>query len=65
MDQQGVLPLGTPDEIREYVRNVFQKLSDERGGVIARCALNPDTGLENADAILEAFFNYGRCAGSS
>jgi len=59
MEQQGVLPRGTADEIRQYVQTVFRKLSDENGGLIARCALNPDAGLQNAEAMLSAFFEYG------
>jgi len=55
IDRQGLLPFGTPDEVREGVRRVRRALDDGTGGVIAECEWGVDVGAENVAAVFEAW----------
>ncbi len=59
VDRQQVLPFGTPEEVREYVRNVFELLARPEGGLIWRGEVGPDVPLENVEAMLKAFYEFG------
>lgn len=54
LDRQKLIPFGTPQEIREYVRRVFETFASERGGFMAYAEVHPPTPLENISAIAEA-----------
>jgi len=58
-DRQGVLRNSAPPEVNSYVRRVVQMLSSQDGGLILRGQIGSDTPLENANAMLEAFVEYG------
>jgi len=59
LDRQYVLPFGTPEQVREYVRQVVETLWHPRGGLIARGEIGPDVPLENAEAMFQAFAEFG------
>lgn len=62
MDIQGVLPHGTPAQVREHVRSQIEAAG--RGGGYILCTahnLQPDTPLDNALALFEAYEEFGRC----
>jgi uroporphyrinogen decarboxylase len=52
---QRLLPLGTPDEVRQGVRETFQNLGGSGGWVCAAVhTLTDDIPIENVIAMLEA-----------
>ena len=55
LDRQKIVPFGTPDEVKEHVRNVFDHLGTGKGGIIACGEIGPDTPLANIRAMYEAF----------
>ena len=58
---QRTLPFGTPDDVRDEVRERFETLGP-RGGFIFCTAHNiqADTPLENVEALFEAYHEFGR-----
>jgi len=61
IDRQYVLPRGSPDEVRRYVRCVIDLFGYENnGGLICRGEINVDVPLENVIVMYEAFINYGK-----
>jgi uroporphyrinogen decarboxylase len=58
---QKTLPFGTPEDIRNEVRNRFETLGPN-GGFIFCSAHNiqADTPIENIEALFEAYHEYGR-----
>jgi uroporphyrinogen-III decarboxylase len=58
IDRQQVLPFGTPGEVREYVRNVFELLAHPEGGLLWRGEVGPDVPLENVETMLKAFYEF-------
>ena len=59
MDIQGILPFGTPADVRRHVREVFEALGTPRGGVIGYAPLMPDVPPENMEALYAAYVAYG------
>jgi uroporphyrinogen-III decarboxylase len=59
LDRQFVLPFGTPEEVREHVREVVKTLWHPHGGIIGRGEIGPDVPLENAEAMFQAFREFG------
>lgn len=60
IDIQGVLPHGTPDDVRRHVREQVEAAGDEGGYIICTAHnLQPDTPLENALALFEAYEEFG------
>jgi len=55
IDRQGVLPYGTPEEVREAVRRVRRALDDGSGGVIAQCEWGKGNPRANIEAVFEAW----------
>lgn len=58
-DRQHVMPLGTPEEVREIVRNTISTFS-RSGGVMLRFELEPVWPYENIEAMYEAYDVFGR-----
>jgi hypothetical protein len=58
IDRQYVLPFGTPDEVREYVRRVCELFASPQGGLIGHGEVGPDVRPENAEAMLRAFLDF-------
>jgi len=57
---QSVIPFGTPDDVREHVRQVIQDLGHNGGLVIAPShVLETDTPVDNILAMKEAIDEYG------
>ena len=55
IDRQGVLPFGTPHEVRAAVRRVRAALDDGQGGVFAQFEWGNDVTAENVAAAFEAW----------
>jgi len=58
IDRQHVLPFGTPQEVREYVRRVCELFASPAGGLIGHGEVGPDVSPENAQAMLQAFLDF-------
>jgi len=59
-DVQFIMKNGTPEEVREYAKDLIAALGTFDGGFIACSELAPDQPWGNIVAILEAFFKYGK-----
>lgn len=59
IDRQHLLPKGTPDEVREYVRLIHDTFASESGGLIYTAGIYDDMPLENVEALLKAFHTFG------
>jgi len=61
LDIQGVLPHGTPAQVREHVRSQIEAAGREGGYILCTAHnLQPDTPLDNALALFEAYEEFGR-----
>jgi len=54
IDRQKLLPFGTPEEIKRYIRNVVNQLGSKRGGLMLTVGIYSDVPLRNIDALLKA-----------
>ena len=63
VENQNILPFGTPEEVRAEVRHCIDALaSDGTGYILAPCHnLQSLTPLENILALYDEAWNYGRC----
>lgn len=59
LDRQHILPHGTPQEIREHIKEVIDCLGSYGGGLIGHGEIGPDVPLENVRAMLEAWMELG------
>ena len=58
-DRQGLLPFGTPNQIRANLQQAVALLGTPTGGIIGYGEIaDPDVPFENAEAVLEAFHQY-------
>jgi len=55
IDRQYILPFGTPEEVRKYVRKVIDIFDAKNGGFIGRGEIAKDVPIENAEAMYRAF----------
>ncbi len=55
LDRQGILPFGTPDDVRLAVGRVRRALDTGQGGVIAQCEWGNDVSQANVEAAFEAW----------
>ncbi|MCX8053917.1 MAG: hypothetical protein N3B12_08920 [Armatimonadetes bacterium] len=60
LDRQYILPFGTPEQVREHVREVVEVLGLPEGGLVGRGEIMPDVPLENAKAMLDALVEFGK-----
>ena len=59
LDRQYILPRGTPDEVRQHVRQTIEALGSPNGGLIGHGEIGPDVPLRNARAMFQAFRQFG------
>lgn len=60
LDIQGVLPHGTPQQVREHVRAQIAAAGHEGGYILCTAHnLQPDTPLDNALALFDAYEEFG------
>ncbi len=59
LDRQHILPQGTPQEVRDHVREAVQVLGSPRGGLMLQAEINADVPLRNIEALAEAMREYG------
>ncbi|MBN1936480.1 MAG: hypothetical protein JW934_17590 [Anaerolineae bacterium] len=55
IDRQGILPFGTPEDVRAAVRRVRAALDDGVGGVFAQCEWGNDVSAQNVAAVFETW----------
>ena len=60
IDRQRLLPFGTPEQVREYIGNVFDVLGSPDGGLMWNGEIGPAVPLANAEAMLKAFNEFGK-----
>jgi uroporphyrinogen decarboxylase len=60
LDRQHILPFGTPQQVREHVREVVEVFGLPGGGLVGRGEIMPDVSLENAKAMMDALVEFGR-----
>ena len=58
IDRQRLLPFGTKEEIREYIKNIFNLFAKPEGGFIYGAGIYPDTPFENISALFHAFYEF-------
>lgn len=58
LDRQRLMPLGTPSEIREYVRRAADKYHALGGGGIFYVEIENDAPFENVQALIESIHEY-------
>lgn len=58
IDRQNILPFGTPNDVKELVREIVMKLGSPTGGLELSADIYPDTPLENIAAFLDAAEEY-------
>ena len=61
-DTQKVLPLSTPEEVREHVRHNIEVFSSQPGGFVFTQVHNiqQDVPVENVEAMFQAADEFGR-----
>lgn len=57
-DRQYLMPLGTPEEIKNYIKKTSQKYKDLGGGGIFYVEIENDAPFENVQALIESIHNY-------
>ena len=62
IDNQRILPFGTPEEVRAEVRHCIDSLAiDQTGYILASCHnIQPITPLDNILAMYDEAYRYGR-----
>lgn len=58
VDRQHILPVGTPDQVREHIEEIVKRLGSPKGGLVLAIDMYPDVPLENIDALLKACVDY-------
>ncbi len=58
LDRQHVLPYGTPAEVKQHIRTLFEALGTSQGGIVACGDVFEDVPLENIAAMYEAFLEF-------
>ena len=59
IDRQHLIPFGTPEEIRAYVRKVLGLFGDYGGGIILHGEVGPEVPFENVRALYESYYELG------
>jgi len=59
IDRQWVIPYGTPDQVREAVKEAVRCFGRFNGGVMLHGEVGPDVPLANIEALYGAFYEYG------
>lgn len=58
IDRQRIMPFGSPEEVREHIRNVILKLGSKTGGLMLTAGIYPDVAPANVDALCQAIQKY-------
>jgi len=58
VDRQYVVPFGTPEMIREHIKNVVVSLGSKEGGLMLYSEIHADVPLENINAVCDAMEEY-------
>ena len=58
IDRQKVLPYASPEEVKQYVWELFHDLGTPDGGIVACGEISEDVPLENIQAMYEAFLEF-------
>ena len=58
IDRQGLLPYASPDEVREYIHQLFHDIGTPDGGIVACGEISEDVPLENIRAMYDAFMEF-------
>ncbi|MBI2297950.1 MAG: hypothetical protein HYU66_03185 [Armatimonadetes bacterium] len=59
IDRQGVIPFGTPDDVRAAVREAMECFGRFNGGIMLHGEIGPNVPFENIEALYSAFYEYG------
>ena len=59
LDRQFIMPHGTPQQVREYVREIIETFDGRSGGLIGQCEVRGPIPLANIEAALAAFQEFG------
>ena len=60
LDRQYLLPRGSREEIREYVKKAIVELGSRKGGLMFTAGVYSDTPPSNVDALASAFEDYAQ-----
>jgi len=60
LDRQHIIPFGTPDELREHVKDTIALFGRFNGGLILHGEVGPEVPMENIVAMVEAFLEFGK-----
>jgi uroporphyrinogen decarboxylase len=60
VDRQHVLPFETIDGVKNHIKRIIRSLASFNGGLIAWGEIGPDVTLQNAEAMLQTFEEYGK-----
>ncbi len=58
LDQQRILPFGSPREIDRHIREIVKRLNSREGGLMIYAEIQPTYPLKNIEAIFEALEKY-------
>jgi uroporphyrinogen decarboxylase len=58
IDRQHILPFVSPQELTDYVNDLFHLLGTPRGGIVACGEISEDVPLENIQAMYDAFREF-------
>ncbi len=58
LDQQEILPFGSPREIDKHIREIVERLNSPQGGLMINVEIQPTYPLKNIEAIFEALEKY-------
>jgi uroporphyrinogen decarboxylase len=59
LDRQGILPFGTPPQVRAHVKGAVELFGRFKSGLILHGEVGPDVPFENISAMYEAFREFG------
>ncbi|MFW5798825.1 MAG: uroporphyrinogen decarboxylase family protein, partial [Planctomycetota bacterium] len=59
-DRQQLLPSGTPQDVKEHVRQIVEAVNTPHGGLVGCLYITESVPLENVAAALDAFLEYGQ-----
>jgi uroporphyrinogen decarboxylase len=59
IDRQWVIPLGTPEQVVEAVKEAIRSFGRFNGGILLHGEVGPDVPFENIEALYSAFYEYG------
>ena len=58
IDRQTVVPFGSPNDIRELIKEEVMKLGSPEGGLQMLCGIYPPTSLENIESLFKALEEF-------